>query len=277
MKPDSSLDAVSSHVVARDGTLIAYSLYDRGTGAPCFVLLHSLAMDRAFWEPVVERLTSVATVLTLDCRGHGASGKPPGPYSVEQFADDVADVVNALGIGGVVIAGASMGGCVALQFAGAYPELTRAAGLIDTTAWYGESAPKDWDARASKAEKEGLAALVGFQTTRWFSDAFRSEHPDVVQRCVDTFLRNEVAAFAATGRMLGAFDGRPQMANICAPTCVIVGEEDYAAPPAMARALHEGIARSTLLEIPEARHLTPLESPDVIATELLALLDRTAA
>lgn len=270
------LDAVSSHVSVRDGTRIGYSLYGQRPGVPRVVLLHSLAMDRHFWQPVIERLLPHAAVLALDCRGHGASDKPAGPYTVEQFAADVRDVVTALDFGGVLVAGASMGGCVSLQFAGAYPELTRAAGLIDTTAWYGETAPKDWDVRAAKAEKEGLAGLVEFQTTRWFSDAFRAAHKEVVQRCVDTFLRNEVAAFAATGRMLGAFDGRAQMANVRVPACVIVGEEDYAAPPAMARALHDGIAGSTLTVVPQARHLTPLEVPDLVAGELIALLGRSA-
>ncbi|NIF77573.1 alpha/beta fold hydrolase [Paraburkholderia sp. Cy-641] len=269
-------DAVSSHVSVRDGTRIGYSLYGQRDGVPRVVLLHSLAMDRAFWQPVVERLVPHAAVLALDCRGHGASDKPAGPYTVAQFAADVRDVVTALDFGGVLIAGASMGGCVSLEFAGTYPELTRAAGLIDTTAWYGETAPKDWDVRASKAEKEGLAGLVEFQTTRWFGDEFRATHKDVVQRCVDTFLRNEVAAFAATGRMLGAYDGRAQMAKVRVPTCVIVGEEDYAAPPAMARALHEGIAGSTLTEVPKARHLTPLEVPELVANELLALIKRIA-
>jgi 3-oxoadipate enol-lactonase len=56
------------------------------------------------------------------------------------------------------------------------------------------------------------------------------------------------------------------------PTSVVVGEEDYAAPLPMAQALHDGIAGSTLTVIPAARHLTPLETPDVIAAELRALL-----
>ncbi|WOD15389.1 alpha/beta fold hydrolase [Paraburkholderia kirstenboschensis] len=70
------------------------------------------------------------------------------------------------------------------------------------------------------------------------------------------------------------FSGRALMAAVKVPTCVIVGEEDYAATPAMARALHAGIAGSTLTEIPKARHLTPLETPDIVARELHALLDR---
>ncbi|MGY6126136.1 alpha/beta fold hydrolase [Paraburkholderia strydomiana] len=273
MNQPANPDVVSSHVAVRDGTRIGYSLYGAKENTVRVVLVHSLAMDRHFWTPVVERLLPRASVLTIDARGHGASDKPAGPYTVALFAEDVYDVLRAVKFRNVLIAGASMGGCVALQFAAACPDAI-AAGLIDTTAWYGESAPQDWNERAQKAETGGLAPLVGFQTTRWFSDAFRTEHPDVVQRCVDTFLRNDVAAFAATGRMLGSFDGRALMADVKVPTCVIVGEEDYAATPAMARVLHAGIAGSTLTEIPKARHLTPLETPDIVARELHALLDR---
>ncbi|MEC5404602.1 alpha/beta fold hydrolase [Paraburkholderia sp. MPAMCS5] len=266
-------DVVSSHVSVRDGTKIGYNLYGAKDNTVRVVLVHSLAMDRHFWTPVIERLLPRASVLAIDARGHGASDKPAGPYTVSLFAQDVYDVLQATDFRNVLIAGASMGGCVALEFAATCADAI-AAGLIDTTAWYGESAPQDWNARAAKAAEGGLAPLVDFQTTRWFSDAFRAEHPDVVQRCVDTFLRNDVAAFAATGRMLGSFDGRALMSAVKVPTCVIVGEEDYAATPAMARALHEGIAASTFTEIAQARHLTPLETPDIVARELHALLDR---
>jgi 3-oxoadipate enol-lactonase len=275
MKNESGSDFVSTHVVVRDGTRIGYSLHGARDSAAHVVLLHSLAMDRDFWRPVVERLAPRAAVLAIDCRGHGTSDKPAGPYTVAQFAQYVRDVTASLAFDNVLVAGASMGGCVALQFAATYPEATRALGLIDTTAWYGESAPHDWNVRVEKAEKEGLAALVGFQSTRWFSDAFRANQPEVLQRCIDVFLRNEVAAFAATGRMLGAFDGRALLPKVRVPACVVVGEEDYAAPPAMSHALHDAIAGSTLTVISAARHLTPLETPDVIAGELLDLLDRS--
>ncbi|APR39547.1 alpha/beta fold hydrolase [Paraburkholderia sp. SOS3] len=273
MNQPTSPDVVSSHVVVRDGTRIGYSLYGGMQNTVRVVLVHSLAMDRYFWTPVVERLLPRASVLAIDARGHGSSDKAPGPYTVTQFAEDVFDVVSGTGFRNVLIAGASMGGCVALEFAATYPDAI-AAGLIDTTAWYGETAPQDWDERMKKAEAGGMAPLVEFQTTRWFSDAFRAANPEVVQRCVDTFLRNGVAQFAATGRMLGAFDGRALMKDVKVPACVIVGEEDYAATPAMARALHAGVAGSTFVEIPKARHLTPLETPDIVANELHKLLDR---
>jgi 3-oxoadipate enol-lactonase len=221
---------------------------------------------------VIERLA--AAVLVCDCRGHGKSDKPPGPYTVELFADDIADVMDEVGWDSALVAGASMGGCVSLAFAVAYPARARALGLIDTTAWYGADAPKQWAERAGKAQQEGMAALVGFQTTRWFGDAFRAQHPDVVKESVDVFLRNDVGAYAETCKMLGSADLRAALPRLTMPTAVIVGEEDYATPVAMAETLHHGIAGSTLTVLPKARHLTPLEVPDIIAAELDRLMAR---
>jgi 3-oxoadipate enol-lactonase len=262
---------------ARDGTRLAYSLYDRGPSAPRITLVHSLAMDREFWRPVAERLARDASVLIYDARGHGRSDKPPGPYTVELFADDLADLLDHVGWDRSVVAGASMGGCIALAFAIAYPDRTSGLGLVDTTAWYGPEAPKAWAGRAAKAQTEGMAALLGFQTTRWFGDAFRERHPEVVQACVDKFLANDVPAYVETCRMLGAANKTASLGAVRAPTAVIVGDEDYATPVAMAETLHKGIAGSTLTVLKGARHLTPLEVPDRIAAELRGLLEKASS
>jgi 3-oxoadipate enol-lactonase len=258
----------------RDGTRIAYTLHGDKAAKNRAVLVHSVAMDREFWRPVAERLAPKAAVLTYDCRGHGASDKPGGPYTVELYADDLAELRDHVGWPTSLVAGASMGGMVSLAFASIYPERTAALGLIDTTAWYGPDAAKSWAERADKAMREGLGSLVPFQTTRWFGDAFRAEHADVVKRCIEVFLRNDIAAYGEACRMLGRADLRSALPRLKMPTAVVVGEEDYAAPPAMAEALNRGIAGSTYKVLAKARHLTPLELPDVIAAELAALMAR---
>lgn len=260
------------HALTSDGVRIAVALHEGGSSKPRLALLHSLAMAGNFWDPVVDRLRGEVSILTIDARGHGRSDKPAGPYSAERMADDLLEVMDAIGWASASVAGASMGGCVALEFAVRHRNRVQGLGLLDTTAWYGPDAPKEWAVRAAKARTDGLGALVDFQRTRWFSDDFRARQPEVVERCVQTFLRNDIDAFAATCGMLGAFDGRAHLAQVAVPTCVVVGEEDYAVPLAMARALHEGIAGSRLTIIPAARHLTPLEVPDVIADELRAIL-----
>src|SRR6476619_6796654 len=162
--PESSPDlktgarAVPSAVAAaRDGTRLAYTLHGQGTNG--VVLVHSLAMDRRFWQPVVQRLAGRVPVLVYDCRGHGESDKPAGPYTVELFARDLADLLDHVGWRSALVGGASMGGCIALAFAAAYPARTAALGLVDTTAWYGAEAPKQWAERGSRAATSGMGAV----------------------------------------------------------------------------------------------------------------------
>lgn len=265
----------SGLAATRGGITLHYTLH--GTeriGQPKLVLIHSLGMTGAVWEDVVRRLMPTATVLTYDCRGHGASTKTPGPYQLETFTHDLADLLDYVHWDDVVLAGASMGGNVALLFAILYPDRVRGLGLIDTTAWYGGDAPTRWDQRAREAEQKGLASLIDFQESRWFSDAFRAQHADDVRRCSRQFLANDVASYAATCRMLGAFDLRTRLPDLRVPTAIVVGEEDYATPPAMARELQTGIAGATLQVIPKARHLTFVEHPHVVADALTGLLTR---
>ena len=94
-------------------------------------------------------------------------------------------LMEAIGWSSALVAGASMGGCIALAFAIRHPQRTAALGLIDTTAWYGPDAPKNWQQRADAALASGLSSLTDFQVTRWFSDKFRADHPQVVKDCVD--------------------------------------------------------------------------------------------
>ena len=255
----------------RDGTVLSYSL-TFNPGKPRIALIHSLAMDGDFWRSIVAQMGRSAEILTYDCRGHGASDKPAGPYTIDLFADDLSDLLDAIDWKSATVAGASMGGSVALGFAARYPSRVSALGLFDTTAWYGPDAPSAWEERATKARTEGLSGLVAFQKTRWFGDAFRERNTDIVDASVATFLRNDVAAYAETCRMLGNFDLRFSLGQIKVPTAIAVGEEDYATPPAMAEELHAGIRNSTLTVIKFGRHLTPLEKPDEIVAQLTALL-----
>jgi len=269
------ISETDTRIATRDGTVLLADGYGfELAGVPRLVLVHSLAMDRVFWAPVVEQLAGEASILAYDCRGHGASDKPAGPYTTKQFADDLADALDHVGWDKAAVAGASMGGCVALAFAGAYPQRTAALGLIDTTAWYGIDASKQWAERAERALLGGMQALVEFQTKRWFGDAFRAQNPDIVARAVATFLKNDLRAYAATCEMLGAADLREGLLAMKMPASVIVGEEDYATPIAMAEAMHGHLLGSEIVVLPGARHFTPLERPHEIAHELRRLLHR---
>ncbi len=259
-----------------DGCAIAYALHGSSKAdAPRLVLIHSLALDQSIWNNVVATLTEDAQILTYDCRGHGRSGKPHMVFSMELFAHDLAYLLNRVGWETAVVAGCSMGGAVAQAFGGLYPTRTAALGLIDTTAWYGADAPKTWRERAAQARSKGLSGMVDFQTTRWFGDKFRKEHRDSVQALTDVFLANDLGCYAATCEMLGDADLRPYLKSLRMPVAIVLGEEDYATPVAASKYLHEAIPQSTLTIIPGGRHLTPVECPGTIATQVRTLFEKT--
>jgi 3-oxoadipate enol-lactonase len=226
------------------------------------------------WQGVVSQLRDETEMLAYDCRGHGQSGRGGGAFTIDQFADDLAQLLDAVKWPDAAVVGCSMGGSIAQGFAGRHAVRTSSLALIDTTSWYGTEAPRQWRERAETARAKGLAGMVEFQLTRWFSDRFRSEHPEVMRAAAEVLTANDVEGYAAACLMLGDSDLRPVLPGIRVPTAVIVGEDDYATPVAMSRQLHEAIPGSTLTLIPGARHLTPIEHPDKIASELRELIER---
>jgi 3-oxoadipate enol-lactonase len=260
--------AVEGEARTRDGVALSYTRTPAAQGAPRIVFVHSLALDRTLWSRVTERLAGQAETVAYDCRGHGRSGRSEGPYTTAQFADDLADLLDHLGWQDTVVAGCSMGGCVTQDFAARHRDRTRGALFVDTTAWYGPTAVSDWAQRAGKARSEGLAALIPFQLTRWFGEAFRAAEPTLMQRLTGIFTANDMHAYEATCAMLGAADLRDSAARIPHPAAVLVGEDDTATPPAMARDLATRIGDGPAVVVPGTRHLTPLENPDVVLTAL---------
>jgi 3-oxoadipate enol-lactonase len=258
-----------------DGCSIVYSLRPAtNKDARRLALVHSLALDQSVWDGVVEELAGVVHLLTYDCRGHGRSARPHMTYTAELFARDLAELLDHVGWPSAAVAGASMGGCVAQAFGGLYPERADALALIDTTFWYGPEAPKQFRDRAANAKAKGMQGLVDFQLSRWFSDSFRAAKGPPVDHAVNVFLANDFECYASTCALLGDADLRAYAPKFKMPVAVIVGEEDYATPVHMAKALHEAVPQSTFTVLPGVRHLTPIECPGVIATHLRELLDR---
>lgn len=273
-----SVTSSAGSFTAPDGLSTAFTLHAesrRGGSRPRIALIHSLALDRSIWDGVVPLLIPHADVLTYDCRGHGKSGRTKVKFTPELFAADLARLLDHVNWPRVMLAGCSMGGCVAQAFAGAYPDRVRALALIDTTAWYGPNAPKDWRERAATAATKGFQALSAFQATRWVSDAFREAHPDVIRANLDVFLANDIDCYTATCEMLGDADLRHYQSAMRIPTSVIVGEEDYATPVAMSEQIQKAMPDATLSVLPNVRHLTPIECPAMIAEKIQALIGRT--
>ena len=233
-----------------------------GAGHP-LVLLHPLALSSAVWGEFADRLSVNFDVIAADARGHGDSGWDTEPFGIDDLGDDVAALLDGLGLASAHVVGMSMGGSTAISFAGRYPGRADAMVLADTTAWYGPDAVATWEKRASGVLATPRESQVAFQADRWFTEGFRQRNPAEVDRVVGVFLQTDSPAHAQACRALGNMDSRALLPAITAPTLVLTGEEDYATPPAMGKAIADGVPGGSARVLPSLRHLSLVEDPDL--------------
>jgi 3-oxoadipate enol-lactonase len=243
---------------------------DSGAGHPV-LLLHPLAQSAQLWRPLLAAVEGLR-FLAVDAPGHGATPWDGTPFTVADMAGDAVAVLEALGLDAAAVVGMSMGGATAVELAGTRPELVSSLALVDTTACYGENREREWAERAERAAAVPRPDQLSFQIERWFSPRTVEGSPETVERVCAIFAAADSAAHAAACRALGGFDGSGLLGAIAAPTLVVVGADDYATPPAMARELHAGIAGSRLEILADTRHLSVLDNPRAweLVTEHLA-------
>jgi 3-oxoadipate enol-lactonase len=252
---------------------------ERGTGRP-LLFVHGYPLSRAMWAPQWSGLSDAARVLAIDLRGHGESDVLPGPYAMDQLADDCAGLLDALGIREpIVLGGLSMGGYVAFAFWRRYPE--RVAGLILAATRAGADSP---EARAGRetamatAQSAGVDAVVDSMLPRLLAPGAVEAQPELVAR-----MRGIMAATPLTG-MLGDLaglrdrvDSTATLATITVPTLVVHGAKDQLIPLAEAERTASLIAGATLAVIDEAGHLPNLEQPERFNAAVLDYLARLSS
>jgi 3-oxoadipate enol-lactonase len=188
------------------------------------------------------------------------------------MADEVAALLECLGLTGVALVGMSLGGSVAQAVTLRHPGLVGALGLVDTTAWYGPGAADAWAGRAQQARTRGLASLAAFQLERWFTGAYRAAQPGRCRELLALFRRNDIDLYAASCAALGAMDLRAGLPGIAVPTSVVVGALDGATPPAHAEALARAVEGASLTVVPECKHLSAVERPGDVVEALRPVL-----
>ncbi len=247
---------------------IAQYYQRRGSGPP-LILIHALGVDHRIWAPQVEALESACTVIAYDVRGHGQTDVPVGPYSLEEFADDLVGLFDSLGLSSAHLVGISMGGMIAQQLAVTWPARVRSLVLADTTSEYAQEARRQFAERARIAETRGMAPLVDATIARWFTDDFRKEDPDTIARIRGILEMASPHGYAASCRAIGEVDLTERLVSVAAPTTVLVGSLDESTPPTMALKIHEYVPASTYEIIEGAAHLSNLSNPDTFNRAVL--------
>ena len=244
-------------------------------GAPVLVLNNGILMNAASsWVRQTTEFARHYRVLQHDCRGQGQSGHPDAPYSMEQHADDLAGLLDALGVATAHVAGISYGGEVAQAFALRHPGRVRGLVLADTVSEVGPElrvVMQAWLAAARAGDADGFFDV----TVPWnFSPRFIAANGPLL---ADARRRYRELDLAAVARLCEAFGGvafTARLAEITAPTCVIVGADDILKGPAYARRIAGAIRGAELHVIADAGHAVCWERPAEFNTVVLGFLAR---
>lgn len=253
------------------GTTLFYDLTGR-TDGPVIVLSNSLGTTAEMWDGVATILAPRFRILRYDTRGHGRSPTVPGTLSVTQLADDLAHLMDALGIERAHIAGLSLGGMTAQALAIHHPNKVKSLTLMATGPYL--PPPENWNARAKTVREQGLGAIVEAVLSRWFTPSYFQSHPHRIAFYRTLFLANPPEGYALCCEAIRHMDLRPLLGTIGAPTLVIAGADDPVTPVEMAQALAAAIAGTDLAVIEHASHLLAIEQPERTADALAAHVER---
>jgi 3-oxoadipate enol-lactonase len=245
-----------------NGTRLYYEVHGPEDG-DVVVLSNGILMSTASWAFQVPVLAASRRVVLYDCRGMWQSEHPPGPYSMEQHADDLAALLDGLGVERAHIGGISYGGEVSMAFALRHPQRTRSLVISSAVSEIDpmiRAVVATWQAAVEQADPDLLLKT----TLPWnFSARWLAANPEAVRQAGE---RYRLLDLPSLGRLVDAFlalDLTARLGEIEAPALVIVGEDDILKPRRAAEVIAAGIPGAHLAVVPDAGHAVIWEQPVV--------------
>lgn len=240
--------------------------------ADVIVLSNGIFMSTASWGFQVAELQEHFRVLVYDCRGMWKSDHPAGPYSMEQHADDLAELLNGLGINKAHIAGISYGGEISMVFALKYPQMTRSLIVSSSVSQLDPqlgAIGKSWSAALQTRDPDMLFHVT---LPYNFSESWLEANAGLLDA---TRQRYAGLDFDSVSELMAAFsrlDITAALKNITAPTLVLVGEEDILKSRKYSEIITHEIPGAELIIIPHAGHAVCLEQPAAFNSALLGFV-----
>jgi len=236
--------------------------------APALIFSNSLGSTLVTWDPQARELSRDFRVVRYDHRGHGDSPVPAGPYQISDLGGDVLWFMDRLGISRAHFCGLSMGGMVGMWLGAHAPDRIDRLVLLCTSARF---APAEaWAKRAVTVRARGTGAVADAVVGRWFTPPYAAANPDVIDRMRAMIAATPAEGYAACCGVVERTDLYPDLPSIKAPTLVIAGADDPAAPPDLSRAIAAEVPDSRVAVVEHAAHLANLEQPRTVTNMIRA-------
>lgn len=258
---------MKERMLAREGAP-ALRYWDDGGERPPVVLIHGVGADGASWDEIAAALAPDFRVLRLDLRGHGRSGHIEGALTLDDFVQDVVDVLDACAVPAADVVGFSLGGMIAQGIALQHAHRVRRLVLLSAVAGRTAEEREQVQARLAILREQGIAAIAGASQERWFTPEFIARNPDLVARRMRQLQENHAPSYAAAYTVFSTSDLGDRLHAIRTPTLIATGEHDIGSNTRMARFMHTQIKGSRLEILPDLRHSILVEAPELV-TRLL--------
>lgn len=256
-----------------DGNRIDYLDLDCRTGedsdADPIVLLHGLGCTWRIWSRQVPALAARRRVIAVNCRGSGASDPGPQGLRISDLAADLHALLKQLGIPRAVLMGLSMGGMVALQHALDFPcEVSRLL-VVGSSAGVPDSLRPILEQQRSFIFEHEMADIAESRMLAAFGEGSDPDSRRWTERMIDAM---DLSSYRAQAVAAFGFDVRERLGEIQVPSAIVHGENDRSLPLVLGKAVHEGIAGSTLHVIEGAGHFPNLELPEAFNLLITSIL-----
>ena len=257
--------------IRANGLDLAYQI--DGDGPETLVLVNGLADDRATWEAQIPAFAERFRVISFDNRGIGESPTPPGPYTTVQMAEDLAGLVDGLGVERFHLLGVSMGGMIAQEYAIAHADRLLSAAFCCTYSY-----PGPFCLRMFQCWRDLVPSLgVGFtqrEVILWAftTDFFEQREVELIE--IEELMANNpqpLDAYLAQLDSIEQHDTRGRLAAVTCPALTLVGESDLIIYPKLSRRLHDELPDSTWAET-QGGHGCLWEYPDAFNAAVLSFL-----
>lgn len=243
---------------------IEVSYSDEGPAvSPVIIFIHGFPFNKSMWNLQVDSLKDKYRLIRYDIRGHGNSGTGDEDFSIDLFASDLIGLMDALKIDRAILCGLSMGGYIALNAIGKYPERFDGLVLSDTQCIADTPEAKEKRIKTIEAIKHsGVKTYAAESIKNLFAPESLQTKLKETADVKEMILNTSVQSLCNTLHALSVRkDTCHLLPEIKVPVLILVGSEDKITPPAAAGFMHERIKGSMLKIIDHAGHLSNLENP----------------
>lgn len=253
-------------IKAKDTTM-AY--IDSGEGKP-IVLLHGFCGSSSYWEFVIPTLSADYRVIALDLPGHGQSDPLQGSSTIENLADQVKNLLDALNLPEVTMFGHSLGGYITLAFAEKYGGQLNGYSLIHSTAFPdSEEAKKARSANIEKVNKSGIYSLIDGLVPKLFSPENQDENYVGIAMEIG-YTTSAEGAIDALNAMKDRPDRNQVLESSTLPILLVAGEQDQIIPAEKTFSVSRANIKQSIIK--DSGHMSMFENPMELVSEIQKFL-----